>query len=180
MLETKKIPKLTLNNPWGWFIVAGLKDIENRTWKTDYRGRIIIHANKEPFLWPPYDYIPENVWNGMLAEYNSGIKFEEGSDYYKAYGKLRARADRVLGFTDEADRLPIEEFENALIAAGKDMSKGCPFVSNALIGEVDLVDIVQDSDSPWAFPDCYHWVLKNPIMYDKPQIGIKGKLRLWY
>lgn len=131
-------------------------------------------------MWPPMDYIPEGVWDGMIAEYESGIKFGSGSEYYNAYGRLRARADRILGFTDEADRLSLEDFENALIAAGKNPSKGCPFVSNALIGEAELVDIVQDSKSPWSFTNCYHWIVKNPVMYDRPQIGIKGKLRLWY
>ena len=41
---------LSVRQPWAWLIVAGLKDIENRTWKTDYRGRLLIHAGKE-FDW---------------------------------------------------------------------------------------------------------------------------------
>lgn len=38
---------LSIKQPWAWLIVAGHKDIENRNWKTDYRGRIYIHASKE-------------------------------------------------------------------------------------------------------------------------------------
>jgi len=41
---------LSLSRPWAWAMFHG-KDIENRTWPTSYRGRIIIHAalswNKE-------------------------------------------------------------------------------------------------------------------------------------
>ena len=35
---------LSIRNPWGWLIVNGYKDIENRSWRTNYRGRIYIHA----------------------------------------------------------------------------------------------------------------------------------------
>lgn len=31
-----------------------------------------------------------------------------------------------------------------------------------ILGHVDLVDVVRDSDSPWAEPDCFHWLLENP------------------
>ena len=35
---------LSVRQPWAWLIVAGLKDIENRTWTTTYRGALLIHA----------------------------------------------------------------------------------------------------------------------------------------
>jgi len=37
---------LSIKQPWAYLIVAGLKDIENRTWKTKFRGRFIVHASK--------------------------------------------------------------------------------------------------------------------------------------
>lgn len=30
---------------WAWLIINGFKDIENRTWRTKYRGAILIHAS---------------------------------------------------------------------------------------------------------------------------------------
>ena len=36
---------LSVRNPWAWLLVAGYKDIENRTWRTSYRGRLLIHAS---------------------------------------------------------------------------------------------------------------------------------------
>lgn len=39
---------LTIKQPWASLIVSGLKDIENRTWKTNFRGRVLIHAAKCP------------------------------------------------------------------------------------------------------------------------------------
>lgn len=35
---------ISIRQPWAWCIIAGYKDIENRTWPTKYRGRILIHA----------------------------------------------------------------------------------------------------------------------------------------
>ena len=37
---------LTIKQPWADLIVTGVKDIENRTWRTNYRGRILIHTAK--------------------------------------------------------------------------------------------------------------------------------------
>lgn len=37
---------ITIKQPWASLIVAGLKDIENRSWKTNFRGRVLIHAGK--------------------------------------------------------------------------------------------------------------------------------------
>jgi ASCH domain len=35
---------LTVRQPWAWAIFRAGKDIENRTWKTNYRGPLLIHA----------------------------------------------------------------------------------------------------------------------------------------
>jgi ASCH domain len=40
------LPCLSILQPWAWLIVNGHKDIENRTWATKFRGRILIHASK--------------------------------------------------------------------------------------------------------------------------------------
>lgn len=38
---------LTVKNPWAYLIVHGIKDVENRTWKTNYRGSIFIHTSAQ-------------------------------------------------------------------------------------------------------------------------------------
>lgn len=35
---------LSIRQPWAWLIVNGYKDVENRTWPTRFRGRVMIHA----------------------------------------------------------------------------------------------------------------------------------------
>lgn len=36
---------LSIHQPWAWLIVNGYKDIENRSWRTNYRGPVLIHAS---------------------------------------------------------------------------------------------------------------------------------------
>ncbi len=38
---------ITIKQPWATLIAEGYKEYEFRTWKTRYRGDILIHAGKE-------------------------------------------------------------------------------------------------------------------------------------
>jgi hypothetical protein len=49
---------LSVKNPWAYLIICGfdfgselgglkIKDVENRTWYTDYRGPLLIHCSKK-------------------------------------------------------------------------------------------------------------------------------------
>jgi len=38
---------LTVRQPWAWAIARGHKNIENRSWTTNYRGPLAIHAAKQ-------------------------------------------------------------------------------------------------------------------------------------
>ena len=43
----KDIPQMALSirQPWAWAILHAGKDIENRSWQTDFRGPVCIHAS---------------------------------------------------------------------------------------------------------------------------------------
>jgi len=51
---------LTLRQPWASavFLARGGKNVENRTWKTNYRGRLYIHAAGREDI-----YAPHWVWD---------------------------------------------------------------------------------------------------------------------
>ena len=46
---------ISIKQPWAYLICAGIKDVENRTWATKYRGRVYIHTSaklaKHEFTW---------------------------------------------------------------------------------------------------------------------------------
>ena len=47
-MSENEISVLSVRNPYADCIIYGDKEIELRTWKTDYRGRLYIHAGKQP------------------------------------------------------------------------------------------------------------------------------------
>ena len=38
---------ISIRQPWAWCIANGHKQIENRDWRTKYRGEVLIHASKK-------------------------------------------------------------------------------------------------------------------------------------
>lgn len=38
---------LSIRQPWAWLIAHGIKTVENRSWKTAFRGRFFIHASEK-------------------------------------------------------------------------------------------------------------------------------------
>jgi hypothetical protein len=65
---------LSFKQPWAWLVFNG-KDIDNRNWKTNYRGRICVHASKGwdtvGFTWlfmnkEKLDW--NNWWDRMMVE----------------------------------------------------------------------------------------------------------------
>lgn len=125
---------LSIKNPWAHLIAAGVKDVENRTWSTQHRGRMLIHASQKP--------------------------------------DARYREMSLLFTPEQWAHLNGEVSDLCIVGR---------FPSSAIIGEVEVIGCVQNSDSVWAerFPGCWHWQLKNPILYQNPIINISGKLSLW-
>ena len=48
----------------------------------------------------------------------------------------------------------------------------------AIIGAVELVDVVKSFHSPWAQSDCWNWVFADATVFDK-SIPAKGAMGLW-
>lgn len=60
---------LTVHQPWASLIVAGVKKIENRSWPTNYRGPVNIHAGQttDPSDWTAtLDDIPTGAILGTV------------------------------------------------------------------------------------------------------------------
>ena len=50
---------LSVRQPWAWLIVEGYKDIENRKWRTSYRGPLLIHSSQAV---DPTDFPMQREW----------------------------------------------------------------------------------------------------------------------
>lgn len=128
-MEVSKV--LSIKNPWSYLIVTGLKDVENRTWRTKYRGKILIHSSAK--------------WDKSV-ELNQLFTYEQ-------YNAMNAHTRQKV------------------------FSRILP--CSAIIGEVEIVDCIQNSESIWAVPGQWHWVLENPVFYTNYLPNVKGKLGIW-
>lgn len=116
LFDPPTIKVLSVRQPWAWLILTGRKSIENRSWSTQYRGPLYIHA---------------------------GLNMHQ-----------RPVADIERQFQIEIDR--------EALAFG------------AIIGRVELIDVVTQSDSPW-FEGPHGFVLRNPeIINPAPCRGQMG------
>ncbi|HAF48556.1 MAG TPA: hypothetical protein DCL08_04850 [Anaerolineaceae bacterium] len=59
---SKNVKVLSVHQPWAWLIVNGYKDVENRSWKTNYRGPLYIHAGKK---------FDEADYNSLMSQFKS-------------------------------------------------------------------------------------------------------------
>lgn len=50
--------------------------------------------------------------------------------------------------------------------------------TGVILGTVELLDVIEDSSSPWAIDRQFHWVLGNPRPLPT-LIPMKGRLGLW-
>ena len=129
-------------------------------------------------------------WSFLIC---SGIKDIENRTWklpekYKGERVLiHASSDKKFNY----DVLNIKQY-NAFLDKQTFKSDDFPFADkltrSAIIGSVEIVDCVINHPSIWAeytrgWPSdpkvIYHWVLANPILFDKPILNVKGKLGFW-
>jgi hypothetical protein len=41
---------LSVRQPWAWAIIHAGKNVENRSWRTSFRGKVFVHASKSMAL----------------------------------------------------------------------------------------------------------------------------------
>lgn len=171
---------LSVNNPVSYLICYGIKDVENRTWTTEYRGTLYIHSSGRVGFrgMPDFSRFPMPVlheFDGVLTEIQ---KMDEAGTF--------------IGIPDEGVRVELKDEdrqpENVInqyrlladVYAHYRSGDTSPFFhANALIGSVELVDIVEDSDSPWAEPEKFHWILANARCFGEPLTGIRERAGVW-
>jgi len=172
---------LSVPNPRSYLICAGVQDVENRGFPTDFRGRLFIHSSGRSAIrgMPPLDGLPVPViheFNAMLDEIGS---LHRENRYI---GVEDAGVHVFLKDEDQQDPGVVNEY--ALLSTVYEQHRHDPlkpfFRVNAIIGHVDLVDVVRDSSSPWAEADYHHWILRNPVLFRDPIVPVRTtRTGLW-
>jgi hypothetical protein len=166
---------LSVKQTHATLICAGVKTVENRTWKTPYRGRILIHASGDSYSFFATEHIPQ-IWFEKWDKYLQIDEFNCANDApesVKAMYKLMEKLFKFYGIAQDDPRSMKEWMKGAV------KEHGFFFGSQSIIGECTLTDIVQDSDDDFAESGCYHWLLSDPVLYDEPILAVAGHLRLW-
>jgi ASCH domain len=67
---------LSIKQPWASLIAHGIKNIENRTWKTKFRGRIFIHASAKD-AGALYELLNEKQIEGVSNHWTAAPPFPD-------------------------------------------------------------------------------------------------------
>lgn len=146
------IKALSIKQPWASLIAHGIKDIENRTWRTNFRGRIYIHASGIKFK--DFDsYVSDEMFSNMHKKISAlGLK------------NINERQAEFL------DRQP----KSAII--GEVDIVDCVLNHQSIWAEETFIPIEGEG---YPQKPIWNWVLANPVLYDKPILNVKGKLSFW-
>jgi len=70
---------ISIRQPWAWLVVNGHKDIENRSWATKFRGKVLVHAGVHK--------VTKAEYQGFLERYKvARIKNPPAIDGFKRGG----------------------------------------------------------------------------------------------
>lgn len=96
---------ITVRQPWATLLASGKKRIETRSWKTNYRGELYIHASMKDPLFGISD-MPDGAWHKALIL----LGLEESFDRFEKFP-----AGAIIGKVNLVNCLRIDELTAALI-----------------------------------------------------------------
>ena len=143
---------LSVRQPWAWAIAHGRKDVENRSWPTQWHGRLAVHASAR---WDEDGAYSRQVIKALLEHGQPERHFDPPL--------------RVEGY--QPGGVPA-----ALLADPR------RFVPGAVIAVARLVDVCTAMQGcncgPWAVEGQCHWRLASVQPLAEP-VPCKGRLGLW-
>lgn len=163
---------LTIWQPWASLIANGSKKIETRSWKTNYRGPIAIHAAKNIDT-------PRCVWEepfkseltkaGMMTEYPGG-----------KFGFSLRNNGKVIAIADLVDCMQIVYHPGTNIDIAKRIEIGAESMTTDKhspdFGKYVVPTAEEIAFGDWT-PGRYAWILENVRMIEP--VPAKGMQRIW-
>lgn len=154
---------LSIKQPWAYLIAAGIKDIENRTWKVNFRGKVFIHASAKSAGNLPYILTGDQV-SFITCNVDQMPPDVKNMNFSAIIGEVEI-IDCVIGHES--------------IWAEHQVKKPNinDYVSSGLSHEWDKYNAAMDLwyDSK----PIYNLVLANAVLYKEPILNIKGALSFW-
>lgn len=158
---------LTLHQPWAALIAQGTKTIETRSWHTNYRGRLAIHAGKTKVS---ADECGMEPWRPLMATEQRGVLRE----------KLSLGA--VVAVARLVDVLPIVGPDSPCtyprMLWNDTTSRYLTIASLNDAGGWDSLDVTDQLPFGDFTPGRYGWLLED-IEPLSPPVPARGRQRLW-
>jgi hypothetical protein len=153
---------LSIRQPWASLIVSGVKPIENRTWPTDYRGVIAIHASgSKAYLRANLEALTRD---GILP---AGNDTNMAAFHFGAIVGVAEIAD-CLDYYDDGDDWDRRRLRSAARAAGIVTSGAGGKRKGHAVSRVTYF-----ANGPLC------WLLRNAVEFAEPITPVLGKLNLW-
>jgi len=146
---------VSIKQPFASLIGLNIKPIENRTWKTHFRGKVYIHASGQ-YMNPDFldEYINTERYLDMCKKLRALGVEERTAEYLK-----KQPLSAIIGEVEIIDCV----VNHPSIWADK----------------TEVIGKTIDGEILYAGKPIYNWVLANPVLYDKPILNVKGKLSFW-
>ena len=146
---------LSIKQPYAQLIVENIKPIENRSFKTNYRGLVYIHASGQ---WHDRLKTKELFTNEQwLNIHSKSLQLEQQKNIFRFLEK-EVKTDKLI--------------TSAIIGEVE--------IIDCVINHPSIwAEETDENEIGWSQKPIYNWVLANPVLYDKPILNVKGKLSFW-
>lgn len=151
---------LSIKQPWASLIAEGIKDVENRTWRTNFRGRVFIHAS---------------------AKWDDRSKSRNANDLFTSIQRRAIPHTLDHKFIDQGIIVIDNEIPVSAIIGEVDIVD-CVINHDSIWAEHMTTHDCEDSNLKILNKGqkyIWNWILENPVHYDKPILNVKGKLSFW-
>ncbi len=153
---------ISVKQSWAYLLCAGIKGIENRTWKLPekYKGqKVLIHASaktdKEPYMLFDDAQI-DAIGNDIM-------------DVVASYHNTSAIIGSIV-FSDCVINHPSIWAEKTEVDCTNPIKCGSWNTDSCQDGCINHYGLKKP---------IYNWVCEDPILFDKPVLNVKGKLSFW-
>ncbi len=143
---------ISLRQPWAYLLCAGLKGIENRTWKLPekYKGeRVLIHASAK------FDIRHRNM--SQLFTPEQWAYLLPDAQAYMSHGLWWISS--IIGSVRLVD---------------------CVINHPSIWAEKEFLEDWASKNIPGKYSKpIYNWVVEDAILFAKPILNVKGRLNFW-
>lgn len=158
---------VSVQQPWASLIAHGIKDIENRTWRTHFRGKVYIHASGKKVIDCLRVLNEEQYLIAQKYFLKQGLNKFSDLPLSAIIGEVEI-VDCVINHPSIwAEKTPEKPIRNNYV-----------YQNQSGIDQIDMFSFNHDLQV-WKKSVIYNWVLANPVLYEKPILNVKGKLSFW-